>query len=80
MTNAMDKFQREEMGADDERVLLLELHNESASGDLRTLHIRTLWHNLSRPLHAASAVAVLARCAHLRAPLHNRSIQARVYA
>ena len=80
MITAMDKFQREEIGADDERVLLLELHNESASGDLRTHLIRTLWHNQLRPLHATSAAAVLALCPQRQTPLRNRSLQARVYA
>ena len=32
--------------------------------------IRTLWHNQSRPQHAAFAVAMLALCAQRRTPLH----------
>ena len=73
MTTAMDKFQREEIGADDERVLLLELHNESASGDLRTHLIRTTIVAASRVRHRHARSRVARNVEH-------RSIQARVYA
>jgi len=51
MANAMEKFQRETIAKGDERVLLLELHNESASGaNLTTANHAIFVH----PLHVAS--------------------------
>jgi len=51
MTTAMEKFQREDIGPEDERVLLLELHNESASGaNLTTANHAIFVH----PLHVGS--------------------------
>jgi len=51
MTHAMEKFQRTVIGPDDERVLLLELHNESASGaNLTTANHAIFVH----PLHVHS--------------------------
>lgn len=57
MTNAMEKFQRETIGPDDERVLLLELHNESASGaNLTTANHAIFVH----PLHVGSLYKYIA--------------------
>ena len=53
----MDKFQREEIGPTDERVLLLELHNESASGaNLTTANHAIFVH----PLHVGSLYKYIA--------------------
>merc|ERR1711918_147121 len=57
MTNAMEKFQREEIEEGDERVLLLELHNESASGaNLTTANHAIFVH----PLHVESLYKYIA--------------------